>query len=93
VGEVAKNCAGKLGEVRASLLCAFDGDNRNACGVGAIENVDAIKEEGVAGFDGETGGTCVDHIFDGGEADDGNVEAEVLIGLGDFDDGEAAGQN
>ena len=30
------------------------------------------------------------HGFDGGDADDGDVEAHVLIGLGDLDDGEGA---
>ena len=71
-------------------MCAFDGENRNACRIGAGENVDAIKEQGAAGFDGEAGCAGADHVFDSGEADDGNVEAHVLIGLGDFDDGEVA---
>ena len=32
------------------------------------------------------------HGFDGGDADDGDVEAHVLVGLGDLDDGEGAAE-
>ena len=51
-----------------------------------------IEEQGSAGFEGEAGGAGVLHGLDGGDADDGNVEAHVLIGLGDFDDGEGAAE-
>jgi len=51
-----------------------------------------IEEERLACLDGETGCACGVHGADGCEADDGNVEAHVLIGFGYFDDGEGAAQ-
>lgn len=66
-----------------------DGD---ACGIRGADEGGFVEEEGAVGFDGETGGTRLLHGLDGGKADDGDVEALVLIGFGDFDDGEGAGK-
>ena len=69
---------------------ASGGDDGDVGEVGCVEDGRGIEEEGLSGFDGEAGGAGGLHGADGGEADDGDVEAHVLIGLGDFDDGEAA---
>ena len=57
------------------------------------EGAEAVgfDEEGAAGFDGEGGESGGGAGFEGAGADDGDVEAEVLVGFGNFDrDGLAA---
>ena len=66
------------------------GDDGDVGDVGGGEDGCGVEEEGFSCFDGEAGGAGGLHGLDGGEADDGDVEAHVLIGLGDFDDGEVA---
>ena len=61
----------------AGLVCGGD----DGCGV---------EEKRLACFDGETGCTCGLHGANGRDTDDGNIEAHVLVGFGDFDDGEGA---
>ena len=68
------------------------GEDADTGFVGGGEDGFAIEQERAAGFEGEAGGTGGAHGFDGAEADDGDVEAHVLVGLGDFDDGERAAE-
>ena len=72
----------------ASLL----GDDGNAGLIGGGDDGGGIEEEGLASFDGEAGSACGVHGADGRDADDGYVEAHVLVGFGYFDDGEGAAQ-
>jgi hypothetical protein len=51
-----------------------------------------IEQKGLPCFDGQAGGACGLHGANGGDSDDGYVEAHVLIGFGYFDDGEGAAQ-
>jgi len=51
-----------------------------------------VEHEGFAGLDSEAGCTGCLHGLDGGDADYGDVEAHVLIWLGDLYDGEGAAQ-
>jgi hypothetical protein len=74
--------------VTVSLLCD-DGDPGVIC---SAEDRFGVEHEGSTCFDGETGGACGSHGFDGGDADDWDVEAHVLIGLGDLYDGEGAAE-
>ena len=73
---------------RTRLLC----DERDAGLVGGGDDGGGVEEQRTAGIDGEAGGAGAGHGFDGGEADDGDVEAHVLLGLGDLDDGEGAAE-
>ena len=63
-------------------------DDSDAGFIGGGEDCVGIEHEGSASFDGEAGGACGLHGFYCGEADDGYVEAHVLVGFGDLDDGE-----
>ena len=49
-----------------------------------------VKQDGAIGFDGEHGTTGAGHRVEGFGADSGDVEAHVLLRLGDFHDGESA---
>ncbi len=61
--------------------------------VGQRAEVVGFDEEGAAGFDGEGGEAGGGAGFEGEGSDDGDVEAEVLVGFGNFDgDGLAAAQ-
>jgi hypothetical protein len=51
-----------------------------------------VEHECSACFDGETRGAGGSHGFDGGDADDGDVEAHVLVGFGDLDYGKGAAE-
>jgi hypothetical protein len=66
-----------------------DGD---ACEIGRSDDRFLIEEQGSICLEGEAGGTGLLHGVDGGDADDGDVEAHVLVGFGDFDDGEGAAE-
>ena len=70
-------------------LLRDDGDSGFVC---CVEDGFGVEEQGAACFDGEAGGAGGSHGFDGGNADDGDVEAHVLIGLGDLYDGERAAE-
>ena len=61
--------------------------------VGALKQRGAVEEKRTAGFDGQAACASADHGFHRGDADYRYVEAHVLVGFGDFDDGEAAGEN
>jgi len=61
--------------------------------VGQRAEAVGFDEESAAGFDGEGGEAGFGAGFEGEGADDGDVEAEVLVGFGNFDgDGLAAAQ-
>jgi hypothetical protein len=76
-------------DVSRSLLVCDDG---NAGLIGGSDDGCGIEHEGLPCFDGEAGGACGLHGVDGGDADDGDVEAHVLIGFGYFDDGEVTAE-
>ncbi len=73
-----------------AILLRDDGD---ASGVGGGDDGRRVEEQGPAGLEGEAGCAGARHGLDGGDADDGDVEAHVLIGFGDFDDGEGAAED
>ena len=80
---LSRGCNGSGGSSSRRLRCRL---------IGGGDDGFADRRAGAAGFDGEAGCAGSTHGFDGGDADDGDVKAHVLVGLGDFDDGERAAE-
>src|SRR5512146_254886 len=55
--------------------------------VGRVNDSTAVEEKALPCIEGETGRSGSPHDFDGANANDGDVETHVLLGLGNLDDG------
>ena len=67
-------------------------EDRDACSIGGRAHGGAVEGKRSARLDGEARRPRGAHGFDGGQADDRDIEAQILLRLGDLDDGERAGE-
>src|SRR5881628_3464805 len=83
---ITKPQASQVKEVTAPL----DGNDGDSVLVRQLDHFLAVEHQSFTGGETETGGAGVDHGFNRRDADYRDIEAHVLIGLGDLDDGEPA---
>ncbi|KAJ3050531.1 hypothetical protein HK102_012282, partial [Quaeritorhiza haematococci] len=68
-----------------------DGDDGDAVAVGEGDDVGLVDDDGAVGLDGEDPAAGLVEVLDGGQADGGDVEPHVLLGLGHLHEGPAPG--
>src|SRR5258708_6751010 len=81
---------GPQGRLRLRRLCTRD--HRDSRRIRCVENLFSLEEQALASVQRDARCACGLHDFDGLHSDDGDIEAHILIGLGDLYHGESAAE-